>query len=98
VPYLKLTSSFDPPAKYAALSHCWGLYPLLTTTTSNISSHSSRPPGRSGIPLSSLPRTFRDAILIKRALGLRYLWIDSLCIIQDSDVDWEREWALMGEI
>jgi hypothetical protein len=100
VPYLKPTSPLDPPAKYAALWHCWGIHPLLTTNTLTLSSHSFRPPGGSDIPLSSLPPSFRDPIHITRALGLRYLWIDSLCIIQDSisDADWERESPLMGEI
>lgn len=43
------------------------------------------------------PRTFRDAILITRALGYRYLWIDSLCIIQDSE-DWFHEASTMGDV
>ncbi|KAL8855860.1 MAG: hypothetical protein Q9178_007521 [Gyalolechia marmorata] len=50
------------------------------------------------IPLNSLPRTFQDAIVITRKLGLRYIWIDSLCILQDSREDWEKESTMMGEI
>jgi hypothetical protein len=69
VPYLKPTSPLDPPAKYAALWHCWGIHPLLTTNTLTLSSHSFRPPGGSDIPLSSLPPSFRDPIHITRALG-----------------------------
>lgn len=42
------------------------------------------------IPLSSLNQTFRDAINVTRSLDLQYLWIDSLCIIQDSPSDWTR--------
>jgi hypothetical protein len=42
------------------------------------------------IPLSSLSRVFREAILVTREFGTRYIWIDSLCIIQDSSEDWER--------
>ncbi|RSM05408.1 hypothetical protein CDV31_009560 [Fusarium ambrosium] len=38
-----------------------------------------------------LPRTFRDALNITRPLGIRYLWIDSLCIIQDDPEDWQAE-------
>jgi hypothetical protein len=50
------------------------------------------------IPMEILPATFRDAVTITRKLGLRYLWIDSLCIIQDSKPDWEHEAALMASI
>ncbi|KAI9732177.1 MAG: hypothetical protein M1834_004274 [Cirrosporium novae-zelandiae] len=45
-----------------------------------------------------MPANFRDAIIITRKLGLRYLWIDSLCIIQDSRSDWEQQSAVMGSI
>lgn len=51
-----------------------------------------------GIPISSLSRTFQDAIQIVRSLGVRYLWIDALCIIQDSSEDWENEAARMSEV
>ncbi|APA14021.1 hypothetical protein SS1G_11161 [Sclerotinia sclerotiorum 1980 UF-70] len=50
------------------------------------------------IPFKTLPRTFRDAITFTRRLGLQYLWIDSLCIIQDSSQDWQQESAKMGKI
>jgi hypothetical protein len=46
---------------------------------------------RAGIPLDELPATFRDAVSATRTLGLRYLWIDALCIIQGSATDWQRE-------
>ena len=45
-----------------------------------------------------LPKTFKDAIYITRKLGVNYLWIDALCIIQDSDDDWRREAATMGNV
>jgi Heterokaryon incompatibility protein (HET) len=51
-----------------------------------------------GIPLSSLPKTFLDAIVVTKALGLRYLWIDSLCIIQDNEDDWLAESKTMGTL
>lgn len=58
---------------------------------------------KSGVSFSSLPRTFRDALNIVSRCGLRYLWIDSLCILQDKDADgrnpdWEREAAKVGDI
>ncbi|MCJ1251170.1 hypothetical protein MMC30_008401 [Trapelia coarctata] len=45
-----------------------------------------------------LPKSFRDAVLITRKLGYRYLWVDSLCIVQDDQSDWAREAANMGDI
>lgn len=80
-------------APYIALSHSWGCSQPLTTTTTTLDSHLSP-----GIPLTSLPPTFADAILITRRLGLRHLWIDSLCIIQDSPADWSVQASLMGQV
>ncbi|KAL8353765.1 hypothetical protein RB601_003547 [Gaeumannomyces tritici] len=51
-----------------------------------------------GIPLSSLPPAFRDAAILARHLGAMYLWIDSLCILQDDAADWESEVPHMGNI
>lgn len=45
-----------------------------------------------------MPKTFRDVVQITRELGLRYLWIDSLCIIQDDHEDRVRESARMGQV
>ncbi|GME38379.1 het-domain-containing protein [Neofusicoccum parvum] len=50
------------------------------------------------IPLASMPQTFRDAVTVTRKLNIRYLWIDSLCIIQDSHADWEAEAARMADV
>lgn len=78
--------------RYASLSYCWGRQPFLQTVTANLNDHRVR------IPADELPPTHRDAIDVTRQLGLRYLWIDSLCIIQDSDEDWRREAADMASI
>ncbi|KAF2185322.1 HET-domain-containing protein, partial [Zopfia rhizophila CBS 207.26] len=51
-----------------------------------------------GVTLHYLPRTFRDAIRISLAIGVPYIWIDSLCIVQDDEEDWRREAARMGDI
>ncbi|KAL0253450.1 hypothetical protein SLS55_010429 [Diplodia seriata] len=64
---------------YAALSYCWGPSPAHhppTTTSANLASHTA------GIPLSTLPKTFQDAVTATRELGLRHLWIDTLCTVQ----------------
>ncbi|KAF2683898.1 HET-domain-containing protein [Lentithecium fluviatile CBS 122367] len=50
------------------------------------------------IPFHDLSKTFKDAVVATRRLGLQYLWIDSLCIIQDSEDDWRREAASMASV
>jgi hypothetical protein len=50
------------------------------------------------IPVEDLPQTFWDAIVIVSRLGYRFIWIDSLCIIQDSKEDWDEQVAIMGDI
>ncbi|KAI0966100.1 heterokaryon incompatibility protein-domain-containing protein [Xylaria arbuscula] len=78
---------------YACLSHCWGQDPMpITTTQTNILEN------KRSMSLSRLPPTFRDAIIIARKLKLRYIWIDSLCILQDSRSDWESESAKMASV
>jgi hypothetical protein len=76
---------------YTALSHCWGSVrrPVMTTKE-NLTLHLR------GLDLNLLPKTYRDAITITRKLNIQYLWIDSLCIIQDDTTDWEREAANMA--
>lgn len=50
------------------------------------------------IPLLEFPKTFRDAITVCKALNIHYLWIDCLCIIQDSQQDWEEQSGKMVDI
>jgi hypothetical protein len=87
-------SSKLPRSEYLTLSHCWGpsMPGSAKTTSANLSRHLRK------IRIRKLPRTFRDAIMLTRRLGYRYIWIDSLCIIQDSVHDWSHESALMGKI
>ncbi|OHF04123.1 heterokaryon incompatibility protein [Colletotrichum orchidophilum] len=89
-PKLLITNGFH--ASYAALSHCWGKHRILTTTSKNLVQHCKI------IRFSSLAKTFQDAIQIVRFLNLRYLWIDSLCIVQDDAEDWHKESVQMGRI
>ncbi|KAI0146147.1 heterokaryon incompatibility protein-domain-containing protein [Xylariaceae sp. FL1272] len=74
---------------YAALSHCWGGDIPFRLTMQTL------PEKCETMPLNLMPRNFRDAIHITRKLGIRYLWIDALCIIQDSTTDWASEAAHM---
>ena len=91
-----LTSAAQKPraidAAYVALSHCWGTSEMIKTTTATLEQYTR------GIPWQELPQLFQDAITITRALGIDYLWIDSLCILQDSSTDWARESAQIGNI
>jgi hypothetical protein len=88
---LRLSSQLrrEHPKDYIALSHCWGEAVNLTLTKSNIDNMEN-------LHISSLTKNFQHAVRIARALNIRYLWIDSLCIVQDDDVEWESESANMG--
>ena len=77
---------------YACLSYCWGQIPFLRTMKSNFPEHLRR------IFLADLPRAFVDAISYARRLDINYLWIDSLCIIQDDPEDWKQESSRMASI
>ncbi|KAF2419752.1 HET-domain-containing protein, partial [Tothia fuscella] len=77
---------------YTTLSHCWGSHSPLTTTAATLSAR------KMGIPLDTMPQTFRDAIRLTQYLEVEYLWIDSLCIVQDDDSDWTHEAERMGQI
>jgi hypothetical protein len=78
--------------EYATLSYCWGGVEFLKTTLANYSSL------KDNIRWLDLPNVFKDAITVAYSLNLRYLWIDSVCIVQDSDNDWAHESALMAEV
>ncbi|KAF3039016.1 hypothetical protein E8E12_006925 [Didymella heteroderae] len=83
---------YDTNLQYAALSYVWGAnqkFVLTSTTRSDL---------ENGFDASHLPRTIRDAIKTARRTGLRYIWVDALCIIQDSDEDKARELPKMRTI
>lgn len=67
----------DAMGHWIALSHCWGSTNTFKTTLETLESH------HLGIEWEELPKTFKDAVTVARALEVDYLWIDSLCIIQD---------------
>jgi hypothetical protein len=80
--------------QYMTLSHRWGQKALVKLTRDNIREFMG------GIPLSTLPKTFRDAIKVASSLGVRWLWIDALCIIQEDKglKDWLEESASMERV
>lgn len=78
---------------YACLSYCWGSnLQLSMTTTTNLNEY------RHAIPWKELPSTIIDAIKLCYRLGFEYIWVDSLCIVQDDPEDWMREASIMGGI
>ncbi|KAL0776040.1 hypothetical protein CaCOL14_007327 [Colletotrichum acutatum] len=84
--------SLQRPVRWMTLSHCWGLKQPCILLETNIKQFMKE------IPHSELSKTFTDAFVIARRLGVRYLWIDSICIIQHSEDDWRREAPTMGKV
>lgn len=89
---VKLYETRGDLGRYVSLSHCWGKKQIATTTKATLAQLKSE------VRWSQLSKTFQEAIRITRELGVRYIWIDSLCIIQDDRDDWKRESARMAEI
>ncbi|KAF4537402.1 uncharacterized protein LTHEOB_1593 [Lasiodiplodia theobromae] len=87
----------EPLLDYVTLSYRWGspsnASHVVQTTKETLSAHLS-----TGIEIDSLPKTIRDAVDITRRLGISYLWIDRLCIVQDDEEDWVRESSRMCDI
>ncbi|KAJ4198714.1 hypothetical protein NW767_008705 [Fusarium falciforme] len=89
------THDLDPvQTKYLALSHCWGP-PETITAQLNDETYEEY---TKEIPAAALPKTFKDAIAVTRKLGYRYIWIDSLCIIQHNVECWIKEGSQMCQI
>ncbi|KAH8779028.1 hypothetical protein BGZ57DRAFT_761135 [Hyaloscypha finlandica] len=82
----------DDTMKYIALSHPWGAPPHFCTFTSNIEEY------KRSIDFAKLPITFQNAVSMTRELGYRYLWIDSICIIQGPDGDFNKEAKRMEDV
>ena len=80
---------------YAALSYCWGkseIKPKYLTTKKTLKQH------QKAVDIKTLPKTFTDAIVVCQHLGIRFLWIDSICIIQDDKSDWQTQSERMRDI
>jgi hypothetical protein len=78
--------------EYVALSHVWGMGKGLKTTKENFKSHLK------GIAWSALSKTLQEAVLFTRAIKVRYLWVDSLCLIQDDEQAKLEESVRMDEV
>jgi hypothetical protein len=98
--YIPVNESEDPrldettgqTGQYLALSYRWGDAKITKTFKQNLDSH------KQSISYASLSKTFQDALITARRLGFHYIWIDSLCIIQDSPEDWAKEASQMVSI
>lgn len=89
---LVVSAELQADVEYLTLSHCWGGTTTIRLTEATMDGYLSM------IDMQSLPRNFQDAVRITLSLGFQYIWIDSLCILQDSATDWNRESAMMGDI
>jgi hypothetical protein len=77
---------------YATLSHCWGQCTIIRLLRGLYEEFTK------GIKFDTLSKTFQDAVLLTTSLGMHYLWIDSLCIIQDAEENWARESSRMCSV
>ncbi|KAK4167900.1 heterokaryon incompatibility protein-domain-containing protein [Cladorrhinum sp. PSN259] len=99
---LKLVIPADCPdvfaldRQYITLSHCWGKWgasQLPVLTTENMPQRV-----QDGVTMAELPKSFADAVQIAHWFKVRWLWIDSLCIVQDSHQDWQHEAVMMYDV
>ncbi|KAI0513004.1 heterokaryon incompatibility protein-domain-containing protein [Xylaria bambusicola] len=77
---------------YVTISHRWSQNQQFKLISETIEAYTADQ------PVSDLPRIFQDAVQVVKSLGIRYLWVDCLCIIQDSHLDWQRESLEMCKI
>ena len=93
----RLRSTTGRKGSYLALSYCWGSKQSYVLTTGNLASLLRE------LEVNMLPQTILDAIEVSKNLGFEYLWVDALCILQDSTKaaarqDMDQELAMMGQI
>ena len=91
-PKLCLSEDLPPGTKYATLSHCWGQRKYETLTKSSYLAMLRL------IEIDEMGPIFRDIMTITTSFGMSYIWIDALCIIQDSLEDWLAESTRMAEV
>jgi hypothetical protein len=82
----------NPQAAYAALSYCWGGPQRITLSKARVKN------GQLSFDTSTLPQTLQDAVRVCSELGLSFLWVDALCIIQDVPEDKATEIGQMAKI
>lgn len=77
---------------YAALSYCWGDNATFMTVKDTLEKYEK------DIPIEELPQTLKDAFCLTKELGLDYLWVDAICIVQGDGTEWKEESQKMGHI
>ncbi|KAF1809927.1 HET-domain-containing protein, partial [Eremomyces bilateralis CBS 781.70] len=77
---------------YFTLSHCWG-----TSQRTCLMSNAFRA-FADFTSFSGLPKTYQHAFLVTFSLGYRFIWIDSLCIVQDDEEDWKAQASMMSSV
>jgi hypothetical protein len=82
----------ETPVEFAALSYRWGLGKQSETTKENVCERFRE------LRTPDFPKTLQDAIQVTSALGLKYIWIDRVCIVQDDEEEWANEASLMADI
>ena len=90
--YLRQTDQIPKAVRYTTLSHCWGQYMPVKLQKSTMQGFLD------GIDVYRFPPTFQQAIMLTKSLGIEYIWIDSLCIIQDDENDWANECTRMTSV
>ncbi|ETS86900.1 hypothetical protein PFICI_00728 [Pestalotiopsis fici W106-1] len=94
-PRLIITKDMGQPSsqlRYATLSYCWGERAFIQLRTDNIEAF------KKGIPTADIPKTFQAAFEIASRLAIDFIWIDSLCIVQNDESDWEKEAEKMQQV
>ncbi len=89
---LRLVEGLGRRGHYCTLSYRWGGFQEFLTEKGSYESRLDC------IKFLELPKLFQEAVLVTRRIGVRYLWIDALCIIQGSKEDWEREVVKMADV
>ncbi len=95
IPRLRSTRGLE--GSYVALSYCWGSNQTYVLTSKNVEVLME------GLDVSFLSQSVKDAIEVTGNLGFKYLWVDALCIMQDTtekaaQVDMENELAMMNRV
>ncbi|KAF8963111.1 heterokaryon incompatibility protein-domain-containing protein [Flammula alnicola] len=89
---IRLWETRGASGSYTTLSYIWGKAPQFTTTAATLNAR------KEGIPFDALSKAMQDAVVITRRMGIQYLWVDAVCIIQGDATDWQRESGRMGDI
>lgn len=88
----RLHETCSETGDYVALSYCWGAPQPQKLTTSNLETYKNR------IDIGELPKTIQEAIKATKSLGFKYLWVDSMNIMQDDEADKLREISKMRQV